>query len=72
MTSLTIAGVAVMAALVLLSTLAEMVSIGTLFAFLVVSIAVPVLRRTRPDMPRPFRTPLSPALPSCPASVAWR
>jgi basic amino acid/polyamine antiporter, APA family len=63
MTSLTVAGVAVMAALVSLSTLAEMVSIGTLFAFLVVSIAVPVLRRTRPDMPRPFRTPLSPVLP---------
>jgi basic amino acid/polyamine antiporter, APA family len=63
MTSLTVAGVAVMAALVPLSTLAEMVSIGTLFAFLVVSIAVPVLRRTRPDMPRPFRTPLSPVLP---------
>jgi APA family basic amino acid/polyamine antiporter len=63
MTSLTVAGVAVMAALVPLSTLADMVSIGTLFAFLVVSIAVPVLRRTRPDMPRPFHTPLSPALP---------
>ena len=62
MTSLPV-GVAVMAALVPLSTLAEMVSIGTLFAFLVVSIAVPVLRLTRPDMPRPFRTPLSPALP---------
>jgi APA family basic amino acid/polyamine antiporter len=52
-----------MAALVPLSTLAEMVRFGTLFAFLVVSVAVPVLRRTRPDMPRPFRAPLSPALP---------
>jgi APA family basic amino acid/polyamine antiporter len=28
-----------------------------------VSVEVPVLRRTRPDLPRPFRTPLSPVLP---------
>ena len=63
MTSLTVAVVAVLAAFVPLSELAEMVSIGTLFAFLVVSIAVPVLRSKRPDMQRPFRTPLSPVLP---------
>ena len=50
-------------AFVPLSTLAEMVSIGTLFAFLVVSIAVPVLRRSRPDMRRPFKAPFSPVLP---------
>jgi APA family basic amino acid/polyamine antiporter len=37
--------------------------IGTLFAFLVVSIAVVVLRRTRPRMKRPFRTPSVPLLP---------
>src|SRR3954469_82579 len=54
-TVLTVAFVAVLAALVPLGTLAEMVSIGTLFAFTVVSVAVPVLRRTRPDLPRPFR-----------------
>lgn len=63
MTALTIAIVAVLAAFVPLHDLAEMVSIGTLFAFLVVSIAVPVLRVKRPDMNRPFRTPLSPVLP---------
>jgi APA family basic amino acid/polyamine antiporter len=63
MTSLTVAVVAVLAAFVPLADLAEMVSIGTLFAFLVVSIAVPVLRVKRPDMQRPFRTPLSPVLP---------
>ena len=40
------------------TTLAEMVSIGTLFAFLVVAIAVVVLRRTKPKMKRPFRTPV--------------
>jgi APA family basic amino acid/polyamine antiporter len=40
-----------------------MVSIGTLFAFFVVSIAVIVLRRTRPKMTRPFRVPQVPVLP---------
>lgn len=74
-TMVTTAGVAVMAALVPLDTLAEMVSIGTLFAFVVVSVAVAVLRRTRPDMARPFRTPLVPLLPvvsalSCVALMA--
>ena len=55
--------VAVIAAFVPLATLAEMVSIGTLFAFFVVAIAVIVLRRTKPQMPRPFRTPSVPWLP---------
>jgi APA family basic amino acid/polyamine antiporter len=59
----TVALVAVLAAFIPLAELAEMVSIGTLFAFTVVSVAVPVLRRTRPELPRPFRTPFSPALP---------
>lgn len=63
MTALTVAVVALLAAFVPLRELAEMVSIGTLFAFLVVSIAVPVLRARRPDMRRPFRTPLNPVLP---------
>ena len=55
--------VAVIAAFVPIDTLAEMVSIGTLFAFLVVAIAVVVLRRTKPRMDRPFRTPSVPLLP---------
>jgi APA family basic amino acid/polyamine antiporter len=55
--------VLVLAAFIPLSTLADLVSIGTLFAFVLVSAAVPVLRRTRPDMPRPFRVPFSPVLP---------
>jgi basic amino acid/polyamine antiporter, APA family len=38
--------------------LGEMVSIGTLAAFVTVCIGVLVLRRTRPELPRPFRTPL--------------
>jgi basic amino acid/polyamine antiporter, APA family len=59
----TTAVVCVLGAFVPLSTLAEMVSIGTLFAFLVVAIAVIVLRRTKPKMKRPFRTPSVPWLP---------
>lgn len=38
--------------------LGELVSIGTLLAFAIVSIAVLILRITRPDIPRPFKTPL--------------
>lgn len=64
MTSITIVGVALLAAFIPLGALAEMVSIGTLFAFLIVSIAVPVLRATNPGMTRPFRTPFSPVLPA--------
>ncbi|MEV8632550.1 amino acid permease [Streptosporangium sp. NPDC051023] len=55
--------VAILAGLVPLSTIAELVNIGTLFAFVVVSIAVVILRRTRPDLPRSFRTPLVPLVP---------
>ena len=62
-TIVTTIAVAVIAAFVPLSTLAEMVSIGTLFAFVVVAIAVAVLRRTKPNMKRPFRTPSVPLLP---------
>jgi APA family basic amino acid/polyamine antiporter len=43
--------------------LEEMVNVGTLFAFLLVSAGVIVLRRARPDLPRGFRTPLVPLLP---------
>ncbi|GAA3418296.1 amino acid permease [Streptosporangium vulgare] len=55
--------VAALAGLVPLSTIAELVNIGTLFAFVVVSIAVVILRRTRPDLPRSFHTPLVPLVP---------
>jgi APA family basic amino acid/polyamine antiporter len=41
----------------------ELVSIGTLFAFLIVCAGVLVLRYTRPEIPRPFRTPLVPLIP---------
>jgi APA family basic amino acid/polyamine antiporter len=46
-----------------------MVNIGTLSAFALVSIAVPVLRRTRPDLKRAFRVPLSPVLPIAAALI---
>ncbi|NUU22846.1 MAG: amino acid permease, partial [Streptomycetaceae bacterium] len=55
--------VAVVAGVIPLKELAELVNIGTLFAFIVVSIGVVVLRRTRPDLPRAFRTPWVPVLP---------
>ena len=41
----------------------KMVNIGTLLAFVIVCVAVIVLRRTDPDQPRPFRTPLVPFIP---------
>ncbi|WP_051580578.1 amino acid permease [Pseudonocardia acaciae] len=55
--------VAVLAAVVPLGKLADATSIGALFAFGLVNIAVVVLRRTRPDHPRGFRVPWSPLLP---------
>ena len=48
--------------------LEEMVNVGTLFAFVMVSAGVMVLRRTRPDLERGFRAPWVPALPI--ASIA--
>jgi APA family basic amino acid/polyamine antiporter len=42
----------------------ELVSIGTLFAFVIVCGGVLVLRYTHPDLPRPFRTPLVPYVPA--------
>jgi APA family basic amino acid/polyamine antiporter len=55
--------IAVLAALVPLSEIVKLVNIGTLFAFVLVNIGVIILRRTRPDMPRPYRVPWSPLLP---------
>ncbi|MGW0941143.1 amino acid permease [Streptomyces sp. NPDC002623] len=46
-----------------LSELAELVNIGTLFAFVVVAIGVIILRRSRPDLHRAFRTPWVPFIP---------
>ena len=42
----------------------EMTSIGTLFAFALVCLGVIVVRRTQPDAPRSFKTPLVPYIPA--------
>jgi len=55
--------IAAMAALLPLEELAKLVNIGTLFAFIVVSLGVVILRRTRPDLERSFRTPMVPLVP---------
>ncbi|MFP5347616.1 MAG: amino acid permease [Actinomycetes bacterium] len=55
--------VAILAGFVPLSKLSELVSIGTLFAFVVVCLGVIILRRKRPDLPRAFKTPGVPWLP---------
>ncbi|MFB9965418.1 amino acid permease [Sinosporangium siamense] len=55
--------VAILAGLVPLGHLADATSIGTLFAFAIVNVGVIVLRGTRPDLPRAFRTPLFPVTP---------
>ncbi len=51
------------AALVPLDVLAQLISAGTLLAFAFVSYSVLVLRRERPDLPRPFRIPGGPLVP---------
>ena len=55
--------VALISTFVPLSELAELVNIGTLFAFVLVAIGVLVLRRTRPDLERAFRCPGVPVVP---------
>ena len=62
--------VALAAGLTPIGTLGNLVSIGTLMAFVIVSLGVIVLRRTRPDLPRPFRMPLVPLLPILSALVS--
>jgi len=55
--------VATVAALAPIGLLGELVSIGTLSAFVIVCAAVILLRRRRPELHRPFRTPLVPLVP---------
>ncbi len=61
--------VALAAGLLPITVLGELVSIGTLFAFVLVCAGIVVLRRTAPDAPRPFRTPGVPWVPAAGAFV---
>ncbi len=55
--------VSIFAGFVPISDLGHMVSIGTLFAFVLVCIGVMIMRKKMPDLPRAFRTPLVPFVP---------
>ncbi|WP_405683732.1 amino acid permease [Streptomyces sp. NBC_00057] len=55
--------IAIVAGFTSINELATLVNIGTLFAFVVVALGVMVLRRTRPDLHRAFRTPWVPLIP---------
>ena len=55
--------ISILAAFIPLGQLAEATSIGTLFAFMIVNAGVISLRRSRPNMPRSFKTPLYPITP---------
>ena len=56
-------GAAALAGVFPLGLLGELVSIGTLLAFLMVCVGVMILRRIAPNAPRPFRTPWVPFVP---------
>jgi APA family basic amino acid/polyamine antiporter len=55
--------VALLASFLPLRILAELVNIGTLLAFIIVCAAVLIMRRTNPDLHRPFKAPLFPLVP---------
>ena len=55
--------VAILATVIPLNVLDEMTSVGTLLAFVLVSAGVWVMRRTHPELNRPFRTPMVPLVP---------
>jgi APA family basic amino acid/polyamine antiporter len=55
--------VAILATLIPLNVLDQMTSVGTLLAFMLVSAGVWVMRKTHPELNRPFRTPLVPLVP---------
>jgi APA family basic amino acid/polyamine antiporter len=61
----------IIAGILPISILGELVSIGTLLAFIIVCISVLVLRKKRPDLHRPFKTPWVPAVPILGASICF-
>jgi APA family basic amino acid/polyamine antiporter len=62
--------VAIAAAFLPISELAQLVNIGTLSAFVIVCLGVWVLRRKQPDLERPFRTPWVPLVPILGAAIS--
>jgi basic amino acid/polyamine antiporter, APA family len=68
-TAIVTVAVALVAGFTPVGVLEEMVNIGTLSAFVLVSIGVIVLRRKRPDLPRSFRVPWVPVLPIASALI---
>ena len=68
-TIITGVAVALAAGLLPIGVLGQLVSMGTLLAFVIVCAGVLVLRRTQPDIPRPFRTPGAPWVPIAGALV---
>ena len=54
-----------------ISILGELVSIGTLLAFALVSISILILRKKRPELKRPFKTPWLPWIPLLGAGICF-
>jgi basic amino acid/polyamine antiporter, APA family len=52
------------ASVIPIGSLGNLTSIGTLFAFVVVCIGIIIMRKTEPDLPRPFKTPMVPLVPN--------
>jgi len=61
----------VIAGILPISILGELVSIGTLLAFIIVCLSVLVLRKKRPDLHRPFKTPWVPVIPILGAFICF-
>jgi APA family basic amino acid/polyamine antiporter len=59
----------VLAGILPISILGELVSIGTLLAFAIVCVSIIILRKTKPDVKRPFRTPFVPLIPALGALI---
>ncbi len=60
---------AVFAGILPINILGELVSIGTLLAFVIVCVSIIILRKTRPDIHRPFKTPWVPLIPILGAAI---
>jgi APA family basic amino acid/polyamine antiporter len=61
----------IIAGILPISILGELVSIGTLLAFIIVCISILVLRKSKPDIERPFKTPWVPLVPILGASICF-